>query len=260
MRADRVQLPVGARCLTQGESDPLVVPKGGITRLVKSVDQQGRLAFVGKVYCVLAAQITAVAMVAFFVRMAAVKEGAPRYEKQTPYATAALLFVCIALLCCRNAVRRAPHNLVALAVLSAAMGTAVGLSCAARPSEVFGLPAGVTVAIFVSMAVFTRLTKEDFRGAGPAFFLTTWALSICSCAVIGMYIHGAIVHWPHVVAGLSAALLFSGYVLGDMQRMATGEHRTTYSVDDCYWAAICVYVDIADVLVWAVTSVGKRKP
>jgi FtsH-binding integral membrane protein len=82
------------------------------------------------------------------------------------------------------------------------------------------------------------VTKSDFTGCGPYLFVVT----------IVMIIFGIVcIFWSNPIVQLVyaslAALLFSVYLIFDTQ-MVLGRFRFSYTLDDAYFAAIMLYIDI----------------
>jgi FtsH-binding integral membrane protein len=87
----------------------------------------------------------------------------------------------------------------------------------------------------------TGVTKSDLTGYHPYLFMMTIVLIIFGLVCI---------FWKDTIAQLLyaclGALLFSVYLVFDTQ-MVLGRFTFSYSLDDAYFAAIMLYIDIMEI-------------
>jgi FtsH-binding integral membrane protein len=85
------------------------------------------------------------------------------------------------------------------------------------------------------------VTKSDFTGYGPFLFIFGMIVFIFGIGCI---------FWQNPIAQLVysclAALLFGVYLIYDTQ-MILGKFTFSYSLDDAYFAAIMLYIDIMEI-------------
>jgi FtsH-binding integral membrane protein len=88
---------------------------------------------------------------------------------------------------------------------------------------------------------YIGVTKSDFTGYGPFLFIFT--IVLIAFGIICIF-------WQNEIAQLIyaslAALLFSIYLIFDTQ-MILGRFQLRYSLDDAYFAAIMLYIDIMQI-------------
>lgn len=85
------------------------------------------------------------------------------------------------------------------------------------------------------------MTKTDLTGCGPYLFILCLVLLVFG--VVCIFWKNPIVH---LVYACLSALLFSIYLVFDTQ-MVLGKFQNEYSLDDAYFAAIQLYIDIIQI-------------
>lgn len=85
---------------------------------------------------------------------------------------------------------------------------------------------------------YSGVTKSDLTGLGPYLLVLTLVLIVFGIVCI---------FWKnpiaHLIYACLSALLFSVYLLFDTQ-LVLGKFKNAYSLDDAYFAAIQLYIDI----------------
>lgn len=85
------------------------------------------------------------------------------------------------------------------------------------------------------------MTKTDLTGCGPYLFILCLVLLVFG--IVCIFWKNPIVH---LVYACLSALLFSIYLVFDTQ-MVLGKFQNEYSLDDAYFAAIQLYIDIIQI-------------
>uniref|UniRef100_A0A0E0D6Q7 BI1-like protein n=1 Tax=Oryza meridionalis TaxID=40149 RepID=A0A0E0D6Q7_9ORYZ len=209
---------------------------------------QLRWAFIRKVYTILSIQMLltiAVASVVVFVRPVAL------FFVSTPAGFALYIFLIILpfiVLCpLYYYYQRHPVNLLLLALFTAAISFAVGLTCAFTKGEVILESAILTAAVVVSLTAYTFWAARrghDFSFLGPFLFAAVMILMVF--ALIQVFFPLGRVSL--MIYGGLAALVFCGYIVYDTDNLIK-----RYSYDEYVWAAVALYLDVINLFLSLLT-------
>lgn len=133
----------------------------------------------------------------------------------------------VAISCCPGAARRYPTNYGLLALLTLAVSYLVGVICTQYTAQSVVAAFGSTAGITVGLALFAMQTKVDFtvlNGCCFAFFLSLLLLGVMA-AVFRDQLLTAVYNWV-------GALLFSLYIVIDVQMICGGSHSVKFGVDE----------------------------
>lgn len=195
-------------------------------KLNESVDIAIRMAFVRKVYGILAAQLTLTFGLALWFNL---HTAAAVWLVRNPWLliTAMIVTCCsiCAMACIPSAARTSPTNYIILFVISLAMGVVIGYSTGAVSTPAFAMAAGITAAVTLAVSLFACQTKYDFTGmyvsvcainvpAGFGPYLFVFMIILLIFGIIAAIIRNQIVHLVYASLG---ALLFSFYLIVDTQ-------------------------------------------
>jgi protein lifeguard len=115
------------------------------------------------------------------------------------------------------------------------------------------MAAGITAAITVGLTLYALQTKYDFTTAG----------GILMGALIGLLVVGFVrLFFPRVpglelaIAGFGA-LLFSAYIVFDVQMMMDGKH-VQLSPDDYIMASLQLYLDIVNFFLYILSMLSNK--
>ncbi|CAD7954160.1 unnamed protein product [Amoebophrya sp. A120] len=168
-------------------------------------------------------------------------------------------FLPCAMLCysfCDPTVTRVyPKNYIFLFVFTLAFGLICGIACARFTTwTVLGV-AGMTAVIVLGLMLFACQTTYDFTGAGPYLFAGVMCLSLMG--LFFMFLPASRI--VEVVYSGLAALLFSFYLVYDVQMIVGGKHRRfQFSMDDYCFAALTLYMDIIQLFLHLLHLFGQR--
>lgn len=159
----------------------------------------------------------------------------------------AFLFLCsIGAVACYPALqKRHPYNLMALWWLSSLAGLFVGLVTSSFNVEYIWIAFASTVGLVVVLGVFACQTRYDFSGAGP--YLLVFIMLLFVFGFFGGYSITLAGDWQNGGRGLLfisiAMLVFSFYVVYDVQLVLGGKHRLQFGVDDYAAATLSLFCD-----------------
>lgn len=165
------------------------------------------------------------------------------------------LFVCmIALACCGDLRRKAPHNFILLGLFTVCESLFLAvISSKYRLDEVL-LAAGITTVVCLGLTIFAFQTKWDFTVMGGVLFVAVLILFLFG--ILSIFIRGNIFRLIYASLG---ALIFSIYLIYDTQMMMGGEHKYSISPEEYVFAALNLYLDIINIFIYILTIIGSSK-
>lgn len=136
---------------------------------------------------------------------------------------------------------RHPINLLSLFLFTLSSAWSVARVCALLHEAGFGQSiaqaALLTAFTVVGLALFALRSKRDFSYMRAGLFVAL--LTFCASATIALVFQCAGWSYPHLVHHATGVLLFSLYLIFDVNQLST-----TMGVDDYIPAAISIYIDI----------------
>jgi modulator of FtsH protease len=143
----------------------------------------------------------------------------------------------IALLLVRE---RAPLNLGLLYLFATAEGVTLGIVLQSFLARGLGSlvteAAGITAAMTLAAAGYGATTRRDLSRLGGLLFVAL--IGVIVAAVVGLFIHEPLLN---LAISLVAALLFTGFLVYDVNRVATA---AATSQGDAILLAVAIYLDI----------------
>ncbi|KAH0484531.1 MAG: hypothetical protein KVP17_004214 [Porospora cf. gigantea B] len=208
--------------------------------LGEHTDKLLRWNFVKKVFGLLAAMLTISFGICLFFTL---YEPAAKWFRRNPWvlivSTVAFLVIFIALACCPGVATKHPINIICLLSLSVAMGFTLGSYGAYFSTRLIAEAIGVTSGVIVVLTFIALFCPIDFTRM--SMFGIIGFLVLFSFTLIGIFVRDTIFHL--VIAGFGT-LLFSFYLMFDIQRIVGGKHKMQFSIDDWVMATLHVYLDI----------------
>lgn len=138
-----------------------------------------------------------------------------------------------------SARRRYPTNLLLLLLFTVANGLLVGIASATYSKQVLLLGVLIAATVSLSLIAYASQTSVDFSASGGILYS---ALVILLAVTLANWFLGF--KTLHLLIGGCGALLFSAYMVYDVQLLASGESCYHVSPDEYVFAAINVYTDI----------------
>jgi len=236
---------------------------------LSTIDRSIKMAFVRKVYAILATQLAlTVAIVAGFIYESfVVVNGVPDPKQPTEfgvwvsgsYWVFGMLFVpAIGILCFLFTLKnRYPHNYLLLFAFTVLESATLGWVCQLYYSIGYGseilLAFGITLAIFCALTLFTMQSRIDWSFLGPAIFCMLFILIFWSMFTFWFTPLNAFV--PRQLISLFGAIVFSLFIIYD-----TNQIMKHSGVDEYIIAAIELYLDVINLfqyLLLLLTSGGR---
>lgn len=220
------------------------------------MDKKVRLGFIRKVCLILAAQLLFTFGIIFlFVFNDNVKQWVFDHKAFFYVALAVQFGIIIALSCCGNVRRKYPTNLILLAAFTAAEAYLMGAISATYDTNSVLIAFGVTTAVCASLAIFSVQTKYDFTTCGAGLFAALMVFTVMG--ILMLIFRGSQSMVLQVLYGSIGALLFSVYLVYDIQMMAGGR-KNSLSPDEYITAALSIYLDVVNIFMYILQILGKR--
>jgi FtsH-binding integral membrane protein len=114
------------------------------------------------------------------------------------------------------------------------LGVIINAYVAAGMGSIVTMAAGTTAGLVFALSAYAWTTKRDLTGMRSYLFAGLVAVVIAG--VIGFFVQAALFH---LILASVTAILFSGYVLYDVQRL-----KLAHPGDDAVMLTIAIYLDI----------------
>eukprot|EP00515_Schizochytrium_aggregatum_P006842 CAMPEP_0202078638 /NCGR_PEP_ID=MMETSP0964-20121228/6050_1 /ASSEMBLY_ACC=CAM_ASM_000500 /TAXON_ID=4773 /ORGANISM="Schizochytrium aggregatum, Strain ATCC28209" /LENGTH=279 /DNA_ID=CAMNT_0048645951 /DNA_START=117 /DNA_END=956 /DNA_ORIENTATION=- len=208
---------------------------------IAAFDREVRSAFVAKVFSILSLQL---ATTCAFVVLGT--SGQLPLEELYLYAAIGASLVVILAVSCTSAPRQHPLGLILLVAFTIAESYIVAWATTLAAPKLVIMAAGITLGIVAVLGLYAVTTKSDLTGMGPYLFV----------GVIGLMTFGLIlwfvpldkVKTAHKVYACLGVLIFSAFLVYDLQLVVGGKHRRfQFSVDDYILASLVLYMDIINI-------------
>ncbi|THD20569.1 putative recs1 protein (Responsive to centrifugal force and shear stressprotein 1 protein) [Fasciola hepatica] len=221
-------------------------------------DYKIRRHFVAKVYCILFAQLSlTAACVAMCMSIPSVCVWIRRYPVFLYVAYGVFLTTYGMLVCCTNARRSHPGNLIALFVFTLAMSY-LAATIACRYTTVSVLTTFlITSASCAAISMFAVCGCVDFTRCSSFLFVSSIGLFLFGLACIIVYIFLGRNKILHAVYGGVAAILFMLYLAYDTQ-LVVGRHAVALSPEEYVLAAAELYIDVMNLFLILLGLVGEQ--
>jgi len=157
-------------------------------------------------------------------------------------------------LCCRpDIIYEYPGNYLFLLVFTFAEGLLVGLICSFYQANSIFLCVLLTGGAAFGLIVFAMQTNVDFTGYGPYLFVAL--ILLCLFGFLAMLLPFPILHMVYALLG---ALLFSCFIVYDIQQIVGGKKEHQLEVDDYIPGALMIYTDIIQLFLFMLQMCGDR--
>ncbi|VDK39377.1 unnamed protein product [Gongylonema pulchrum] len=217
-----------------------------------------RAAFIRKVFILVGIMLT---IVTLMTAVPFLHHGTMTFVRQTPalYFISYIVFmvVYITLICCEGVRRSFPGNLIALGVLTLAVGYMTMMICSFHNVTSVLLCLIITAVCCAGIILFSSQTKYDLTSMIGVMFIISMVLLVFGIVAIiaSVVFH---VRWLYTVYAGLAALVFMVYLAIDIQ-MIMGGRKFEISPEDHIFAAIQVFLDIVYIFWMLLTLFGSSK-
>jgi len=224
---------------------------------IQLVPPEIRAGFVRKVFCIIGLQLLLTAAIAApLVGVDAVR--AVLVSSQS------LLIVCMigsfgtlcAMMTNPSLTRTFPTNVGLLAIFTVFEAVLVSMIVAQYELTSVLLSVFVTALAVLGVTAFAATTQRDFTSPSLCCMSSLWYF-VLSGFILLFFPQIPFIHLLYAVGG---SVLFSAFLVFDVQRIIGGaHHKHEYSVDDYVLAALTVYLDIINIFLYLLEIFGNRR-
>ncbi|CAI6376274.1 unnamed protein product [Macrosiphum euphorbiae] len=157
----------------------------------------------------------------------------------------------IALACCENVRRKSPLNIILLFVFTLSESFLIAVSVSLYYPEQVLLALGLTILICFALTIFAFQTKIDFTVMGG--FLIIAVIVLLVATIVFSFFPGKM---KTIIIASAGAIIFSLYLIYDIQMMVGGNHKYSISPEEHIFAALTIYIDIVNIFLYILTIIG----
>mmetsp|Transcript_7256 Transcript_7256/g.10721 ORF Transcript_7256/g.10721 Transcript_7256/m.10721 type:complete len:257 (-) Transcript_7256:21-791(-) len=216
--------------------------------------KQYRNNFIGKVYSILALQLTITSVVCGLV--VTIEELKHAILKSYPIMYSALgvsLVVLVTLVCVPAAAKKFPTNYTLLGIFTVLEAYVLGYLCASSNSKLVLVAFLMTLGVSISLSIYAFKTKKDFNTKQAMLCALATALVVCGVFLV---VFGEL--WARLLYCFLGVLVFSMFIVYDTQLIAGGRHsQLTY--EDYIVGALVLYIDVVGLFVYLLSLVGTGR-
>ncbi|XP_058533940.1 protein lifeguard 1 [Ochotona princeps] len=219
-------------------------------------DRNVRKGFIMKVFLLLSAQLSVTAIIiSMFIFWKALNS----WVLANPWFTYALLpaffGVLIILACCGDLRRRVPANYILLGFFTILEGLLLGtVSVFYKAEEVLWATAATTL-VTLALTIFALQTKWDFTLLNGVLFVFIFVLM--AYGIILLFVRS---YWLHLLYAGLGTLIFSFYLVMDVQLMVGGRHiHSDLDPEEYVFAALNIYLDIINLFLFILQLIGLAR-
>ncbi|XP_040584491.1 protein lifeguard 2 [Mesocricetus auratus] len=209
-------------------------------------DMSVRRGFIVKVFIVLSVQLLiTIAVISIFVFCKPVRQWIILNRWFMFALFPAVMVVIIVLACCRDIRRQVPANYILLMLFTILEGLLLGSMSVFFKAEEILWAAGATTVVTLTLTLFALQTKWDFTLLNGVLFVLLIVLMIYG--IIALVIRS---YWVHLVYAALGTLIFSLYLVMDIQMMVGGRYHYEVDPEEYIFAALNIYVDIINLFIF----------
>ena len=229
------------------------------TGLLEGISEQSvRSRFVQKVFSLLSIQLVLTAMVALpFVIGDIRKVQVFIYTNQwLIWMSLAMSFmIMIVFACFPNLMKQYPVNYLLLTLFTLTEGISIGIISSMYTTGSVIMAIGIVTMVTMSLAVFASYTRTDFtKSLWPYMIAITVAM-----IGAGLFLMIFPSYIGSMIYAAMGAILFSVYLVIDIQMLLGGKSQYQFGIDDYVPATICLYIDIVSLFIYVLQLFGERR-
>uniref|UniRef100_G1Q1M5 Transmembrane BAX inhibitor motif containing 1 n=1 Tax=Myotis lucifugus TaxID=59463 RepID=G1Q1M5_MYOLU len=212
-----------------------------------------RRGFIVKVFLLLSAQLVLTgAIIAVFIFWPGLKNWVHRSPWFTYSIFPAFFGVLIVLACCEDLRRQVPANYILLGLFTFLQGLMLGAVSVFYEVDEVLWAIGATALVTLSLTLFALQTKLDFTLLNGVLFVALVVLLIYG--IILIFIRS---YWLHLLYAALGTVLFSLYLVMDVQLLVGGSHHVKLDPEEYVFAALNIYLDIINLFIFILQLIGR---
>ncbi|XP_007103408.1 protein lifeguard 2 [Physeter macrocephalus] len=164
----------------------------------------------------------------------------------------AFFVVFIILACCGKLCRQVPANYILLGLFTILQGLLLGTVSVFYNAEEVLWATAATALVTISLTLFALQTKCDFTLLNGMLFVLLFVLIICGILLI--FIRS---YWLHLLYAGLGTVIFSLYLVMDVQLMVGGRHHhSDLDREEYVFSALNIYMDIINLFLFILQLIG----
>ncbi|XP_040573983.1 protein lifeguard 1 [Lepeophtheirus salmonis] len=216
-------------------------------------DKKVRNAFTRKVFVILSIQLLfSCGVIALFTYIQPLRNFTYTYSYLAYFPLIFYLVLSCGLICSENLRRTFPCNLILLGLLTLCMSIFLGFLVAKVEPVAVLMAVGITTGITITLTIFAMQTKWDITGCGA--YLLIFGVIALACGIAMIFLPRN--KYVLIAYGAGTAILFSVYLVYDVQLMLGGNHKYSISPEDYIMAALSLYIDIVNIFTSILTIIS----
>uniref|UniRef100_A0AC11ECZ8 Uncharacterized protein n=1 Tax=Ovis aries TaxID=9940 RepID=A0AC11ECZ8_SHEEP len=215
-----------------------------------------RRAFIVKVFFLLSIQLLITgAIVSLFVFCKALRSWVIKNPWFNYTLLPAFFVIFIVLACCGKLRRQVPANYILLGLFTVLQGLLLGTVSVFYNAEEVLWATGATALVTLSLSLFALQTKWDFTLLNGMLFVLLFVLIIYG--IILIFIRS---YWLHLLYAGLGTVIFSLYLVMDVQLMVGGRHHhSDLDPEEYVFAALNIYMDIINLFLFILQLIGMGR-
>lgn len=165
----------------------------------------------------------------------------------------ALLVTSLLMICCAD-LKSFPINYVVLVSFTIGESIVLGRQLMWIDPELLLLAMGLTVGMCAGLTLFALQTRWDITGWGWYMYAAMWQLML-----FGLFAVIFRSQVMYVVYASLGVLLFSFYLVYDVQMLLGGRRNAALDVDDYVFGAIMIYLDVIQIFLYILTILNNDR-
>jgi FtsH-binding integral membrane protein len=218
-------------------------------------DRKIRHGFIKKVFGIVMCQlIVSLGIISLFIYVPAVRQFVVVHPYLVWIALIVYFVIAIVLTCCETVRKKCPWNYIILGLFTLNVGFVLGALSARYSAEEIFIAVAACITICLALILFAMQTKYDFTVFGGLLFSVLIIFIIFG--LVQFFFPGKVMNMIYSAVG---ALLFSFYLVYDVQLMLGGNHKYAISPEEYILAALCIYMDIINIFIHMLSLVHGSK-
>ncbi|XP_065580738.1 protein lifeguard 1-like [Artemia franciscana] len=214
-----------------------------------------RHGFIKKVFGIVMCQlILSLGILSLFVYIPAVRQFVVVHPYLVWIALIVHIVIAIVLICWEEARKKYPWNYIILGLFTLNMGFLLGATSARYSADEIFIAVAACIAVCLALILFAMQTKYDFTTFGGILFSVLIIFIIFG--LVQLFFPGKVMNMIYSAFG---ALLFSFYLVYDVQLMMGGNHKYAISPEEYILAALNIYLDIINIFLYMLSLVSGSK-
>ncbi|XP_006891557.1 PREDICTED: protein lifeguard 1-like [Elephantulus edwardii] len=218
-------------------------------------DKSIRRAFLRKVFLLLTGQLLITgAIISVFIFWQALRVWILLHPWFNYALLPAFFVVLLILACCGELRRQVPINYILLALFTILQGLLLGTVSVFYNAEEVLWAVGATALVTLALTLFALQTKWDFTLCSGVLFVFLFILLIFGILIIVIRSY-----WLHLIYAGLGTVVFSFYLVMDVQLMVGGHHHSYLNPEEYVFAALNIYLDIINLFLFILQLIGLAR-